>query len=48
MGKKTFLDVIAKQVVDIRKIALHYHKTLTLGYVPPTLMFKVNVRYELL
>ena len=30
-GNKTFLNVMVKQVVDIRKITLHYHKTLTLG-----------------
>ena len=30
-GNKTFLYVIVKQVVYVRKITLHYHKTLTLG-----------------
>jgi len=30
-GNKTFLHVIVKKVVDIRKITLHFHKTLTLG-----------------
>jgi len=30
-GNKKFLNVMIKQVVDIRKITLHYHKTLTLG-----------------
>ena len=30
-GNKTFLHVMVKKVVDIRKIMLHYHKTLTLG-----------------
>ena len=30
-GNKTFLHVIVKQVVYVRKITLHYHKTLTLG-----------------
>ena len=29
-GNKTFLHVMVKKVVDIRKIMLHYHKTLTL------------------
>ena len=34
-GNKTFLHVMVKQVVDTRKITLHYHKTLSLGvYVP--------------
>ena len=28
---KTFLHVMVKHVVDIRKITLRYHKTLTLG-----------------
>ena len=31
LGNKTFLYVMVKKVVDIRKITLHYHKTLTLG-----------------
>ena len=30
-GNKTFLHVMDKKVVEIRKITLHYHKTLTLG-----------------
>ena len=30
-GNKTFLYVMVKQDEDIRKITLHYHKTLTLG-----------------
>jgi len=30
-GNKTFLYVMVKKVVDIRKITLHFHKTLTLG-----------------
>ena len=30
-GNKTFLNVMAKKFVDIRKITLHFHKTLTLG-----------------
>ena len=30
-GNKTFLNVMVKKVVDIRKITLHFHKTLTLG-----------------
>ena len=30
-GNKTFIYVMVKQVVDIGKITLHYHKTLTLG-----------------
>jgi len=30
-GNKTFLYVMVKQVVDIRKITLHYHKMLTFG-----------------
>jgi len=30
-GNKTFLHVMVKKVVDIRKITLHFHKTLTLG-----------------
>ena len=29
-GNKTFLHVIVKHVIDIRKITLRYHKTLTL------------------
>ena len=29
-GNKTFLHVMVKNVVDIRKITLHYHNTLTL------------------
>ena len=29
-GNKTFLHVMVKNVVDIRKITLRYHKTLTL------------------
>ena len=28
---KTFLYVMVKKAVDIRKITLHFHKTLTLG-----------------
>ena len=32
-----------KKVVDIRKITLHFHKTLTLGYVTLTLTFNVHV-----
>ena len=31
-GNKTFLHVMVKHVVDIRKITLHYHKTLTLTF----------------
>ena len=31
LGNKTFLYVMVKKVVDIRKITLHFHKTLTLG-----------------
>ena len=30
-GNKTFLYVMVKKVVDIRKITLHFHKTLTFG-----------------
>ena len=30
-GNKTFLYVMVKKVVEIRKITLHYHTTLTLG-----------------
>ena len=30
-GNKTFLNFMAKQVVEIRQITLHYHTTLTLG-----------------
>ena len=30
-GNKTFLYVMVKKAVDIRKITLHFHKTLTLG-----------------
>ena len=30
-GNKTFLNVMVKKVVDIRKITLHFQKTLTLG-----------------
>ena len=30
-GNKTFLHVIVKHIVDIRKITLRYHKTLMLG-----------------
>ena len=30
-GNKTFLHVMVKKIVDIRKIMIHYHKTLTLG-----------------
>ena len=30
-GNKTFLNFMVKKVVDIRKITLHFHKTLTLG-----------------
>ena len=29
-GNKAFLHVMVKKVVDIRKITLHFHKTLTL------------------
>ena len=29
-GNKTFLYVMVKKVVDIRKLTLHFHKTLTL------------------
>ena len=43
---KTFLCVMVKQVVDIRKIKLHNHKTLTLGVCSSNV--NVNVRYELL
>ena len=43
-GNKTFLRVMVKQIVDIRKITLHYHKTLMLGVCS----FNVNVRFELL
>ena len=42
-GNKTFLYVMVKKVVDIRKITSHFHKTLTLGYVPLTLTFNVHV-----
>ena len=38
-GNKTFLHVIVKQVVYVRKITLHYHKTLMLGVGS----FNVNV-----
>ena len=31
-GNKTFLHVMVKHVIDIRKITLHYHKTLTLTF----------------
>ena len=48
LGNKTFFYVMVKKVVDIRKITLHFHKTLSLGYIPLTLTFNVNVRYELL
>ena len=41
---KTFLDVMVKFFVDIRKITLHFHKTLTLGVYSSN----VNVRYGLL
>ena len=30
-GNKTFLNVMVKKVEDIRKITLHFHKTLTFG-----------------
>ena len=43
-GNKIFLYVMVKKVVDIRKITLHFHKTLTLGVCS----FNVNVMYELL
>ena len=43
-GNKTVLYVMVKKVVDIRKITLHFHKTLTLGVYSSN----VNVRYELL
>ena len=44
LGNKTFLNVMIKKVVDIRKITLHFHKTLMLGVCSSN----VNVRYELL
>ena len=43
-GNKTFLYVMVKKAVDIRKITLHFHKTLTLGVCSSN----VNVRYELI
>ena len=43
-GNKTFLNVMVKTFVDIRKITLHFHKTLTLGVCSSN----INVRYELL
>ena len=43
-GNKTFLYVMVKKVVDIRKITLHFHNTLTLGVY----FSNVNARYELL
>ena len=43
-GNKTFLYVMVKKGVDIRKITLHFHKMLTLGVYSSN----VNVRYELL
>ena len=39
---KMFLHVRVKHVVDIRKITLHYHKTLTLGVWSSS----PNVRYN--
>ena len=42
-GNKTFIHVMVKQVVDIRKITLHYNKMLTLGVYSSN----VNVRYDL-
>ena len=44
LGNKTFLYVMVKKVVDIRKITLQFHKTLTLGVYSSN----VNVMYELL
>ena len=41
-GNKTFLHIMVKHVVDIRKITLRYHKTLTLGYVPLTLTLGIS------
>ena len=41
-GNKMFLHVMIKHVVDIRKITLRYHKTLTLGVRSSNL----NVRYN--
>ena len=39
-GNKTFLHIMIKQVVDIRKITLHYNKTLMLGAYSSNINFK--------
>ena len=39
-GNKTFLHIMIKQVVDIRKITLHYNKTLMLGACSCNINFK--------
>ena len=31
LGNKTFLHIMVKKVVDIRKITFYFHKTLTSG-----------------
>ena len=44
LGNKTFLYVMVKKIVEIRKITLHFRKTLILGVCSSN----VNVMYELL